>query len=256
MSLSDGQRSMPPAAASSPNKKDLPMTDSDSCAEPAADSAMQRPHRKDLVPPVTLNDRAIIFMAVQGSAQMPNATPLRIAWCASQADLLEDYVIRPMPDWADKAWDYEHTNDHGATREDLLQFGVPAERVAKLAQAATKGRCLVMHLPGLERLWLTELLTLQAEDICFETTDVIGLALQIASHCGLDDNTFVDIVTDGWAKLLLKRKEPDDWAKAAPVLIQLLLDEAVRSGKINPAEPIRLKSRAMERRLVRKGSLT
>jgi hypothetical protein len=224
------------------------MTDEDAAGSATANTtAFAKTPSRGLRPPVTLDGKPLLFMAVAGSALTANACPIAIAWTDGPKGPVASNVILPSADWMDKAWDLDHLADGSFSQQDLTTYGEPAARVANAAGAAIKGKLLVMLQPGLERLWLTELLVLRGQDICFDTTSLTSLALKLAAHVGLSDDAFVKLVAKRWFKLLM-RQPTTIWTTGAPQLIQMLLDEAIRRKLIDPARAIRLKSRPRPRR--------
>jgi hypothetical protein len=187
-----------------------------------------------LRPPLSLDGRPVLFMAVDGSAAMMNAWPIRIAWTTGVESLPTSHMLRPTVDWTDKTWDPEHFGRLGLAYDDVVVRGSPAAPIAAKAQNAVREACVVMQLPGIEKIWLTELLVLQPDDICLKTISLTSLALLLASCLGLDDDAFMAVASQRWFSLLTKNLTPDAWVQGAALLIQAVLDDAVRRGLADP----------------------
>jgi hypothetical protein len=209
----------------------------------AAQAGALAPGRlQGLHPPISLDGRPLLFVAVEGSALMMNACPISIAYTANAASLPASHLIRPTADWGDKNWDHAHLSEIGQNYDDLLKRGAPAVAVAEAAQAAADEHCLVMQQPGLEKIWLTELLLLQPADIRLSTVSLTSLAILLADRIGLDEDALAGTVAGRWFKLIARRKAPADWVIAAAALVQMLLDEGVRRGLIEKDTPVVLKA--------------
>jgi hypothetical protein len=186
--------------------------------------------RQGLAPPVTLDGRPLLFLAVEGSAATPGACPVAIAWTKVPAMRAGGHLIQPTTDWLDKAWDHRHLASLGLPHDRIMASGTPAGAVALMAQASVRDHCLVMQQPALETPWLAELLLLQPDDICIKTISLTSLALLLADRIGLDEHAFAAVAADLWFRLLARRKAADGWAHDAAMLIQALLDEGVSRG--------------------------
>jgi hypothetical protein len=213
-------------------------TDNDASATDPGDPT-SRPSSR-LRPPVSLDGRPVLFMAVDGSAAMMNAWPVRIAWTTGVGFPLTSHVLRPTVDWTDKTWDPEYFAKLNLSCDDVMAHGAPATPIAAAAQNAVREACVVMQLPGIEKIWLTELLVLQPEDICLKTISLTSLALLLAGRLGLDDDAFMAVASQRWFSLLTKNLAPDAWVQGAALLIQAVLDDAVRRGLADPHAAVML----------------
>jgi hypothetical protein len=214
-------------------------TDNDASAATEPDGPTPVPS-SGLRPPVSLNGRPLLFIAVDGSAAMMNAWPVRIAWTTGVEGRPTSHLLRPTVDWTDKTWDPEHFARLRLSYKDVMAQGAPAAPIAAAAQDAVRDACVVMQLPGIEKIWLTELLVLQSEDICFKTISLTSLALLLARHLGLDDDAFMAVASRRWFRLLTKHLAPDAWVQGAALLIQAVLDDAVRRGLTDPQAAVML----------------
>jgi hypothetical protein len=193
-----------------------------------------------LCPPVSLDGRPLLFMAVDGSAAMMNAWPVRIAWTTGVGASPTSHLLRPTVDWTDKTWDPEHFAKLGLSYEDVMVRGSAAAPIAAAAQDAVRDACVVMQLPGIEKIWLMELLVLQPEDIRLRTISLTSLALLLAGHLGLNDDAFMAVASERWFRLLTKNLTPDAWVQGAALLIQAVLEDAVHRGLADPQAAVML----------------
>jgi hypothetical protein len=193
-----------------------------------------------LRPSVSLNGRPLLFIAVDGSAAMMNAWPVRIAWITGLEARPASHLLRPTVDWTDKTWDPEHFARLGLSYDDVVVRGSPAAPIAVIAQDAVRDACMVMQQPGIEKIWLTELLVLQPEDICLKTISLTSLALLLVGHLSLNDDAFMAVASTLWFRLLTKNLTPDAWVQGAALLIQAVLDDAVRRGLADPHAAVML----------------
>jgi hypothetical protein len=214
-------------------------TNSDASAATEPDGPTPVPS-SGLRPPVLLDGRPLLFMAVDGSAAMMNAWPVRLAWTTGDEGRPASHLLRPTVDWTDKTWDPEHFARLGLSYKDVMAQGAPAAPIAAAAQDAVRDACVVMQLPGIEKIWLMELLVLQPEDICLKTISLTSLALLLAGRLGLDDDAFIAVASQRWFRLLTKNTTPDAWVQGAALLIQAVLDDAVRRGLADPHAAVKL----------------
>jgi hypothetical protein len=188
-----------------------------------------------------LDGKRLIFVAVEGLAEMPNAFPVLVGWRQGLHGLPNIHALKPDPGWTDRPWDDEHVTGPGLSRDNLTKTGTPAAAIAGLVNGAISDHCLVMQQPGLEKPWLAELLVLQPADVCIETINWTTLALLLADHIRLDEDTFINVVLNHWFRMLVKRTSIEPWTLAAPLLIQIILDETIRRGLIQPDMSIELR---------------
>ncbi len=192
-------------------------------------------------PTITLNGQPLLFAAVEGSAFAIDAYPISLGWRANALELHWSSLVCPDPMWADKPWDSHRVARLGLTNERLRHDGNVASSAAVAAAAAIDDHCLVMQLPTIECVWLTELLKLQPRAANFGAIGITDLAILLKQELGIGKDRFIQLVIDDWFALLGQRPALDDWLLRASSLIDVILDDAISRGRLERGRTIALR---------------
>lgn len=100
----------------------------------------------------------LAFFDVEASGLGAGSYPIEVGW--TLADGTGGAVLVGHEPWLgfDQGWDPNAEHIHGLSKEHLLAHGLDADRAAEAVRAALAGRVLVSDAPGMDGMWLAELL--------------------------------------------------------------------------------------------------
>ena len=95
------------------------------------------------------------FIDFEASSLGRHSYPIEVAWVLEDGRS-ESFLILPVETWTD--WDPAAEAMHGISREDLTNWGTPAEIVAKRLVRVLNGRETFASAPSWASKWLSTLL--------------------------------------------------------------------------------------------------
>jgi hypothetical protein len=191
------------------------------------------------LPAITFVGQPLMFIAIDASAMMPGGVPLSISWTPNASTQPTSRIIKPPLDWQDRPRDDEESAVHGLKMAAAIKRGEPLQLVAKEAFEVLQRHRLVSVLPGLDRLWLSELFQQTTLDPCLKYLSFADLALKIAEKTGLNDESFAKAAIHDWFRVFKPRPAAQRVQNMAG-LGYAVMEATVAKGLVDPTKPFEI----------------
>jgi hypothetical protein len=131
--------------------------------------------------------RQLLFLDIEASGFGEESYPIEVAWGRPCTGSVEEYLIRPLPDWTH--WDPKAEKIHGIDRELLLAQGSNPVLVAERATDVIADMIVCSDASRFDSFWLHRLLVLAAVPARIELSSTDILWDVIARHRFPEDDT-------------------------------------------------------------------
>ncbi len=112
----------------------------------------------------------VAFIDLEASGLGPASWPIEAGFCFAEG-APESWLIRPMPDWAQSAWDKKAETLHGIDIDALAKTGRPVDEVCERLNQALKEAVVYSDAPDWDEFWLYRLFSAAGMRQAFKLSD-------------------------------------------------------------------------------------